>query len=147
MDITFRKQEKVHRRRHSLSEPVRKAPGIRGAFSRNARTSSQSQSTFFTKLPLEVRMRIYEMALCDEPFLHIQFDTDRFTIVECDSFYEEGVILGEGELGIDIGHLPCVEMHGPKGPHKASTWWNVKSKRDRYVLPPLLKACRRMYVT
>jgi hypothetical protein len=43
----------------------------------NSKAKGQSQSPLFAKLPLELRLQIYEMVLCDQEELTMRFNEDQ----------------------------------------------------------------------
>lgn len=65
------KRQRQHKRRHSLTEKRTETSKVGGFFKRRGRWHGQESSALFSKLPAELRMKIYELVLNGDNFLHL----------------------------------------------------------------------------
>ncbi|OCL10824.1 hypothetical protein AOQ84DRAFT_314832 [Glonium stellatum] len=109
----------VHRRRSTLSITSTHDPEL------DARTSPQNQSLFFSKLPLELRQMIYELAVGEEVIHLTRASKGKFGHFLCE----------EGNLGFAQGSgCSCRVLVGGNAGKRLGTW-----------ILGFLMICRRMY--
>ena len=91
----------------------------------------QTQSTLLSRLPLEIRVMIYEMVLLDLGHTrHIQFEDGRLLGVKCVANMEEPTLLVDASHCSDWGmeHASCQELAG--------------LQRDPGILRTVMRVCR-----
>ncbi|KAF2185867.1 hypothetical protein K469DRAFT_575050 [Zopfia rhizophila CBS 207.26] len=109
----------IHRRKSTLSITSTPDPEL------DARTNAQGQSTFFEKLPLELRQMVYELVVGEE-VVHLTLGAKgRFGHFLCE----------EGGLGLGLGwECSCRVLVGGR-----------ECRRLDHHLLSFLTTCRRMY--
>lgn len=145
--IRYQHQEKSFKRRKSLSAGT-KSGGLRALFGQPPKTSNQSQSALFAKLPAEIRLKIYKIVLNDEPLLHIALCGRRLGIAPCDFNVEDT----EADVP-DLQHIRFSEYDAYDGTFDTLTAYQHRSNLIFANLPPgpahfellpLLTTCRMM---
>lgn len=120
-------------------------------------SSSQDQSAFFTKLPLEIRHRIYRevLAPADRPELHVASGDGRLLSQRCRFDYESPLpswyhLDCWGSPAKKDGTAPRIQDRSTP-PEKGKPWprsYYIPQFESCYPRPirvPMLQSCRRMY--
>lgn len=151
LDVYFERREHHLKRRKSLSGPA--GPVLHDPVALRKKRYSQAQSPMFSKLPAEVRIRIYEMVLCSEEFLHLVVDwrfvdntwsrCGRLAINDCVMSECHSNLAPEDEgTAWDCQHYKCM-ARDPLAPYSRG-YYHPPPDKARFMFLPMLQACRRM---
>ncbi|KAF2684268.1 hypothetical protein K458DRAFT_487228 [Lentithecium fluviatile CBS 122367] len=155
MTMYFQDRERALKRRKSLSE--RPSLSLSHLALLKKRLYTQEKSPLFAKLPAELRVKIFEYVLSDEPYLHVypymsrsrKAGRGRFKVADC--FTRTGLpvqeVYGEGDsTGTPwaVEHRRCLEFHEMRRGIGIGTRGSAPDS-PRYRFLPLLMTCRRVY--